>query len=228
MASIVLRTAMVYIFLMLAMRIMGKRQLGELQVSELVTTLLLSELVALPIYEQNVPIAFSIIPVLLLLSFEIISSFLSSKFPKFKKIVEGVPSFIISKGQLIQSELKKNRIGLDELLEELRLQSITDISQVEYAILEQNGRLSVIPKCKEKPATVSDIGKSIKECGLSHPVILDGKINKSNLKILGKSEKWLSETLQKKRLKTEEIELFAVNDNDEETLILLENEAKRK
>jgi len=222
MAAIVLRTGMVYIFLIIALRIMGKRQLGELQVGELVTALLLSEMAALPVYDQNIPIIFAAAPVLLILSLGIIASFVSSRSPLAKKIIEGTPSVLICRGVVNQHELKRNRICLDELLGELRLKSISDITEVWYAILEQNGRLSVIPRAAERPATAGDVGQGGEESGMAHPIIMEGKISKSNLSEVGKNRRWLKGELDKKKIAIKDVYLLSIDDAGAQNIIVKE------
>ena len=125
---------------------MGKRQLGELDVGELVSTLLISEIVAIPIDDPDIPLLNAIIPTLFIISIEIIISTLKNKSEKLKNTIEGVPSYIIYKGRLSQKALLENRISINELLAELRTQGIGDISEVEYGIIEQGGQLSIIKK----------------------------------------------------------------------------------
>ena len=142
MASIIIRTAIIYVLLLLCMRVMGKRQIGELDVSELVSTLLISEIVSIPIDDTDIPLLTAVIAVLFLLAIEIITSTVKNKSQKMKKVFEGSPTYIIDKGKLLQNSLKENRISIDELLSEMRTQGIVDISEVYYGIIEQNGSLA--------------------------------------------------------------------------------------
>ena len=146
MASMVIRTLIIYVLLNITLRIMGKRQIGELDVEELVSTLLISEIAALPIDDTDIPLFNAIIPVVLILSLEIILSTLKNKSEKLKRRIEGEPSYIIYKGKLMQKNLADNRISINELLSELRVQGAADISDVYYAVLEQNGTMSVIKR----------------------------------------------------------------------------------
>ena len=148
MIVLLIRTIIIYIFLLLTMRLMGKRQLGELEISELVSTLLLSDIASLPITNQEIPLTYAIVPILAITAFEVSSSLLLTKVPRLKYILSTRPSVVIQKGKINKSELLKNRISVDELISELRQKSITDISQVDYAIIEQNGKMTVIPKAK--------------------------------------------------------------------------------
>ncbi len=167
MASIFFRVILIYFLITLVLRIMGKRQVGELELSELVTTLLLSEIAALPIDDPDIPLSHAIIPILLIFSLEIIITYLKTKCNPLKRIFESKPVFIIEKGRINQKELAKNRISIGEFLGELRIQGVADIGDVNYAILEQNGKLSVVQKSE---------GQS-PDPGLPHMLIADGVIN---------------------------------------------------
>lgn len=198
MASIAVRTLLIYILLTFSLRIMGKRQLGELDVGELVSTLLISEIAAIPVDDPDIPLLNAIIPTLMILSLEIIISTVKNKSEKLKKTIEGVPCYIIYKGKLLQNVLKENRISINELLSELRSQSIGSIDQVEYAIIEQDGGLSVFKKEEEQ---------------LSHPVIIDGEIKKDELRRLGYDENWLQKALNSHKASLKEVFLFTVDDS---------------
>lgn len=204
------------------MKLMGKRQLGQLQLSELVTTLLLSEIAADPITNPDVPLLHAVIPILLLFFLEIIISFTTTKVPKFKKLFDGVPCIVVVKGKLDQKQLRKNRISLDELLSEMRKKDIYDISDVEYAILEQNGQLSITPKAQNLTVTRADIGIKEKECGISHPLVIDGHIYDYNLTLLGKDRSWLFRTLKQMGTQYKKVFLFSMDDAGNTNLILKE------
>ena len=146
MASIFVRTVIIYVFLSVSLKFMGKRQMGELEISELVSTLVISEVAALPIADPDIPLLNAVVPVILIVCLEIIISYAKNKSEKLKKYVEGEPIFVIYRGKLRQSALSDNRISLNELLCELRMQGVGDINNVYYAILEANGKLSVFEK----------------------------------------------------------------------------------
>lgn len=201
---------------------MGKRQLGQLQLSELVTTLLLSEIAADPITNPDVPLLHAVVPILLLFFLEIIISFTATKVPKFKKLFDGVPCIVVVKGKLDQRQLRKNRISLDELLSEMRKKDIYDISDVEYAILEQNGQLSITPKTEKLTVSKADLGIKDKECGISHPLVIDGHIYDYNLTLLGKDRTWLLRTLKQMGTQYKKVFLFSMDDAGNTNLILKE------
>ena len=198
MASIVIRTIIIYLLLSFSLRIMGKRQIGELDIAELVSTLLISEIAAIPIDDPDIPLLNAIIPILLLISIEIIISSVKNKSEKLKRVVEGTPSYIIYKGRLLQKELSKNRLSVNELLAELRSQGVTDISEVSYAILEQNGTLSIVKKSDSAPA---------------HTLVIDGEILRGPLTRLGYNDTWLNKQLDGASLKLKEVFLMTVTDD---------------
>ena len=144
--TLFIRTLITYFLLVTVMRMMGKRQIGELQLSELVITLLLSELASSPIADLDIPLLHAVIPILILLSLEVLVSLVVVKIPFLKTVFDGRPNIIIHRGKINQSELKKLRISVEELIGQIRLKNIFDIEQVETLILEQNGQFSVQPK----------------------------------------------------------------------------------
>lgn len=198
MASIFIRTVIIYCSITIAIKMMGKRQLGELEVSELVSTLLVSEIAALPIADPDIPLLNAIIPLLLIVSLEIIISAAKNKYEGLKKLIEGEPIFIIYKGRLNQKALRENRISINEVLCEMRTLGVGDISDVNYAILEQNGKLSILKNdIKEK---------------LAHTIIIDKRIDEKNLKLLGYDGKWLEAELKKHGISRNEVFLMTVDD----------------
>ena len=146
MPTLVIRTIIIYLFLIIAMRIGGKRQIGQMQLSELITALVLSELAISPISHEDTPLLFGIAPIFIVTSLEIICAFLSTKSNAAKRFFDGVPSVIVKRGELDIRELAKNRMGIEEFISETREQGIRDISDIDYAIIEADGRLSVFEK----------------------------------------------------------------------------------
>ena len=175
MIPIALRTLFVYLMLMLFLRLLGKRQVGQLEVGELVTALLLSELAAFPIADPDVPLIYAAVPVLLIVFLELLSACLCAAFPRVKRLIEGAPAILISHGELDKKELARCRLSPDELLAQLRLKDVPDWSRVDYAVLEQNGQLSVILK---SPAANDAAGADQKLC---LPLIVNGAVHRSNL-----------------------------------------------
>ena len=178
---------------------MGKRQIGELEVNELATTLLISELGALPISDTDISLLPSIIPIMFIVSAEVLISAIKNKSVLLKKAVEGEPSYIIYKGRLVQRALAENRISVNELLTEMRIQGIADIQDVRYATLEQNGKLSFL-KESDSP-------------NISKAIVIDTVPDKTVLKQEGLSENWLNKKLKDENTKLSEIFLMTVNEN---------------
>ena len=207
MASIFVRTIIIYILLSFSMKIMGKRQIGELDVSDLISTLLISELAAIPIDDPDIPLFNAIVPILFIASLEIIIPSLKNKYAKFKKYIEGQPAFVIFKGRLLQETLRENRISLNELLCELRIQGIGDIQDVDYCYLEPNGKLSIL---KKQNTT-----------GLAaHAVIIDGELNANEIRLMKMTENSVLKMCGDKRLK--EIFLLTVDDLGNTNIIIKE------
>lgn len=220
-----MRTIIIYILLLAVIRLMGKRQIGELEVSELVTTLLLSELASQPISDSNIPLMNAVVPILVLMTAEVILSYILTKSKTAKKILNGTPSILVNKGILDQKELNKSRISVEELMGELRLKDISDLSAVNYAILEQNGQISVIPKTGEKSASIADLKLQVPEKGIAHALVVDGEISDYNLKILGKNREYISRLMKKNSI-TDIKDIFLLTVDDMETINIIRKDKK--
>jgi len=207
MAAIFVRTIIIYILLSFSMKIMGKRQIGELDVSDLISTLLISELAAIPIDDPDIPLFNAIVPILFIAALEIIIPSLKNKYAKIKKYIEGQPAFVIFKGKLLQETLKENRISINELLSELRTQGIGDIRDVDYCYLEPNGKLSILKK--QNPIGL-----------VAHPIIIDGEYNENEIRLLKMTENDIS--LLCKEKSRENIFLLTVDDLGNTNIIIKE------
>ncbi len=212
MVTIFLRTVIIYLVLIISMRLMGKRQIGELDLTDLVTTLLISELASLPITDSSIPLSHAIIPIVTLVTFEVVTSFLLVYFPTLKNLLSTRPAILIRKGQPDRSAMLKSRISADELMSELRQKDVTDISEVEYAILEQNGKITVLQKAPFKTPSVSELGIKTEESGIYHIVVCEGVINKNSLKSLGMSKKELLSKLDSSGVPLKSIYIMLIND----------------
>ena len=197
----------IYLVFIITIRLMGKRQVGELEISELVITFMISELATMPIQNPTIPLSYAVIPIIVLVVGEIVFSFLITKSKLLKKLIVGNPSYIIKKGKLNQGELSRLRMGLSELLYELRLKDIDNISNVDYAILEENGKLSVFEKDKSK---------------LSHAIIIDGDIVKSNLELICKDEKWVLNYLERHKIDLKNVFLLCASEDLSINIIMKE------
>ncbi|MBQ7968362.1 MAG: DUF421 domain-containing protein [Clostridia bacterium] len=213
------KTVIIYFFLLVAVRLMGKRQLGDLELSEFVVTIMLSELAVLPLANKSVSLLHAIGHILILILLEALVSYVSLKNRNIKKLVGGVPSILINKGQIDKKEMAKLRFGLDELMSQLRQKNIYDISDVEYAILEENGQMSVIPKINARGVTLEDMGINKKEKGMAHILIADGEVSEFNLRLTGHSYKWLKGQLKKEKCKIKDVFLMTIDDSENVQII---------
>lgn len=218
MITVFIRTLLIYLMVTGAMRLMGKRQIGQLEVSELITTLLLSEIATLPIENPEVPIMYAVIPTVTLLSLEVCMAAVLSRRPRLRRRVEAPPSMLIRNGRLDQRELLRNRMSVEELFSGLRQQGVGDPSEVRYAILEKNGQLSVILGAEHRPATVGDLSLKTKEAGMMHIMISDGAINEYNVKMLGKDTAWVEKTLNKHGVARDDV-LYLLCDDAGKTIL---------
>ncbi len=215
MATILIRTMIIYVVLIVTMRIMGKRQLGELEISELVTTLLISEIASLPIADHSIPLTHALIPLITILTLEVVLSMILVKCPKLKNIVSARPTVLIRHGTLDQKEMQRIRISLDELISEIRQSGACSPGDVDYAILEQNGKLSIILKREASAPTANDLQMKPTENGIMHALIEDGHINDYNLKLLKHDRNWLASYLQQQSKNADDIFYLGMNDGEE-------------
>lgn len=192
-----IRTLILYFLVVTAVRVMGKRQIGEMQPSELVVAIMISDLASIPMQEVEIPLLSGIVPVLTLLLGEMVMSFLCMKSVKLRKIFTGEPSIIIYDGKILVEEMQKQRFSLQDLLEQLRINGCEGIGQVEVAVLETNGQLSIIKKSQFSPVTMKDINIMPEKAILPYLVISDGVVDKKELERSGRTEEWLVKELEK-------------------------------
>ena len=214
----VIRTVILYFLLMAAMRLMGKRQLGELQPSELVVTLLLSDLAAVPMQENGLPLLNGVLPILVLVSLELLISGAMLKIPAVAKLISGSPLPVIRDGKVNEGAMRRLRITVDDLLESLRQQDVYDIRQVQYAIAETNGHISVYLYPRFQPATAGDIRKEPTE-EMPVVVVSDGHLCDWGIRLCGLSEEQLDRILQKHRCQREDVFLLTVTPKGEHHLL---------
>lgn len=218
------RTVILYILIIAGVRLMGKRQVGELEPSELVLSLLIADLASVPMQDLGAPLHTGIIPILTLLSLTTILSVLTMKSIRFRAILCGKPSIIIRNGKLEQEEMRRNRLTVDELLEELRCQGHPDISTVQYAILETNGQLSILPYAAQSPPSRQDLLIKSRDSGFPLVIISDGKVLEHNLFGRGYDRAWLDKQLHKAGCShAKEIFLMTVDDSGSVFLSLRQN-----
>ena len=225
MANVFLRTVILYILIVLLMRITGKREVGQLELTELVTAFMISELASIPITDNNIPLLYGIIPSITLVCLEVFLSFMCMKSRKVRHIFSGTPAVLVEKGKLVQKELENARLTLEELMSSLRVLGYSDLSSVNYAILEPSGNLSVIPKSSERPPTVNELSMQVKEKGVEHIIISDGVVTVNELNKFGFDEKWLSSQLKKHGC-TEPEQVFFMGVDDANSVNLIKKEGK--
>ncbi len=192
-----IRTLVLYFLVVTAIRVMGKRQIGEMQPSELVVAIMISDLASIPMQDTNIPLISGVVPVLTLLVAEVGMSYLCLKNIKIRKLFTGEPSLIIENGKVLESELRKLRFSLSDLEEQVRISGAAGINEVQTAVLETNGQLSIIKK--SPPLTAEDMGVQSKgNINLPYLLVMDGDINKTELIRADKDEKWLEKNLRKR------------------------------
>ena len=224
MVTVLFRILVIYLVLSVVVRLMGKRQIGELEVSDLVTTLLVSEIAALPVTNPEIPIFYALVPIVTLLVLEVTASFLLVKFPALKKLFSAQPTVLLRRGKLQERALSDNRISCEEMMEEIRQQGYFDLSEIDEAILEANGKMTIVPKPDHAAPTLGDLGLKVPQARLSHVVWNGGKPNRAGLALIGKNEKWLLEELKARNCDT--ARLFCVTANADGKIFAVEEQKK--
>ncbi len=212
MLTIFVRTVIIYFILVIIMRLMGKRQLGELELSELIVTFLLSEIASNPITDKDAKMLPTIIPIVTLALLEIGTSYIMLKFPSAKRLLSSSPSVVVAKGVIDIKAMKKARISIDELLCQIRQNGIYDLQEVDYAILEENGKMSIIPKSINRQPDRHDLGIQCKDSGVMHVLVSDKKPNTYTLNIIGKDKAWLERKVNKLGLSFSDIFCMTIDD----------------
>lgn len=223
MITIFFRTLLIYLILIATVRLMGKRQIGELEVTDFVTTLMLSEIAALPITDTNIPISHALIPMITLLFLEVTSSVVLIRLPKLKTLVSAHPTIIIRDGALDQSALRSIRISMEELMGEIRQQGYSSIEQISDAILEKNGKFTILPKPQYAQPTVEQLGLQNQEDPLMHVVFSDGKCNFSGLSLIQKNEDWLKTALRNRGYSSDDLFCVTANRSGEMCIIPIQS-----
>ena len=193
-----IRTCIVYTVLLLGMRAMGKRQLGELELSELVVSVLVADLASFPLQDTGIPLINGLVSIVTLFCLELILSGAVLRFGRLRTALYGKPCFLIQNGIIDQTEMRRSRFTLDELTEELRRQSVTDLTAVEYAVLETDGSLNVILTPSAQPVTAGQMGLTPERPGYPYILVSDGRLMADNLRKCGRDETWLREECRKR------------------------------
>ena len=225
MVTAFIRTIILYLILIIGLRLTGKRQIGELEPIELVLTMLLSDLASVPMQDFGIPLLNGLVPIITLLSLSTLFSYFSMRSMRFRSLVCGEPAIIIREGKLLQDVMRHNRLTLDELLEELRSQGISDLDDVKYAVLETSGQLSVLLRSDRQPVTAQQLSHEVKDDVFLPTVIInDGRLLRSNLKEIGLDEAWLRQQLSTQHLSdTRNIFLLTVDPSGKVVCLPKEN-----
>ena len=226
MLIVFIRAVILYLALILGIRLMGKRQIGELQPSELVTTVLLSNIATLPVEDTGIPMIMGIIPIYTLISLDVIMSYVSLKWRKVRKLVCGSPKVVISNGRVDQKQLIRLRYTADDLLASLRSMSIFDISEVQLAVVETNGSLSVYQKKASQPVTCEDMKIKGESTDPPQLIIDSGKLIPGALEGIGFDRRWLDSTLKAHGSRLSDVFLMTCDSSGKHVIIPFERQAK--
>lgn len=192
----VIRTVIVYILILIAFRVMGKRQISQLQTSELVATIILSELAVMPIQNQKDPFLTAIVPMIIIVILEVLMAYMMIKSNKFRQLTCGKPIVLIEKGKINQQNLKTVKMSVEDLYEQLRQKEAFFLEEVEYAIIETSGMLSVIKKAENSPLTAHDMQIKPKSKGIEVVVVSDGVLSKASVALSGHTAEWIEERIK--------------------------------
>ena len=220
------RTLILYFILMVGLRLMGKRQIGELEPSELVLTLIISDLAAVPMQDFGIPLVNGVFPIVTLLCVSMLLSFFSLKSIRFRGLICGYPTVIIRDGKVLQQNMARNRFTVDELLEQLRSQGYSDLTAVKYAVLETSGQVSVLPYTKDSPVTPQVMNMTVQD-DVTLPVLVinDGHIMSEHLSASGYDAVWLDKQLKERRL-TSPRQVFLMTVDEAGAVTCVAKEAK--
>ena len=210
-----IRTIIIYLVLIGVVRLLGKRQIGQMEPSEFVVTMLIANLASIPMEDTGIPLLSGVIPIVTVLGVELLLAAMSLRSIRFRKLLCGKPVILIENGKILQGNLRKTRVTLDELTGHLREKDVLDLRSVQYAILETNGNLSVFPYPKERPASAKDAGVQARRQYLPVTIVSDGKVLPENLKLAGKDIHWLRRVLEERRVTVEDTWLLTVDGGDQ-------------
>ncbi len=219
MAIVLIRAILLYIVIALCLRLMGKRQLGELQPSELVVTILISNIAAIPVEDSSVPMIMGVVPIVTLVCLDVIVSGIMLKSSKMRKLIIGSPRIIISEGKILQNEMKRLRYTVDDLMESMRNEQIFDVSQIHYAIVETTGKINFLLKKDYQPAEKQDVGAGGSTENPPSVIIRDGIRDNEQMRLLGLGEMWLTKTLREKNLSEKGVFLMTADKNGKFSII---------
>ncbi len=209
-----LRTIILYLVLITVIRLMGKRQIGQMEPSEFVVTMLVANLASIPMQDSGIPLLTGFVPIVTVLGLELVLSHLSLCSIRLRKLLCGKPVILIENGNILQENLRKTRVTLDELTGHLREKDVLDLRSVQYAILETNGNLSVFPYPKDRPASAKEAGIQAQKQYLPLTIVSDGVLLVENMKKAGKDHAWVQKILQQKDAQIRNTWLLTVDGGD--------------
>ncbi len=219
MAVVLIRAVILYILITFSLRLMGKRQLGELQPSELVVTILISNIASIPVEDSSMPMIMGIVPILTLVCLDVIMSGIMLKSARIRKLMIGSPRIIISGGDILQDEMKRLRYTVDDLVEAMREQQIFDITQIQYAIVETTGKINFLLKKDFQPAEKQDVDAGGSTKNPPSVIIRDGIVDKQQLRLLGLGEQWLTRILRENNVGERGIFLMTSDNGGSYTIV---------
>ena len=226
MLTAIVRAAILYLLIIIGIRLMGKRQIGQLEPSELVLSLLIADLAAVPMQDFGIPLLMGAIPILTLLCLSTLFSAAAARSIRFRALLCSRPSIVVQDGRILTREMEKNCFTVDELMEELRVAGVTDLKTVKYAVLETTGRISVLLTADEQPVTARQMGLRPREPGLPLIVVSDGRMLSENLAIRHLSEGWLLDQLRSRGI-ADVRDVFLMTVDEQDRVYLAQREGKR-
>ena len=226
MLTAVVRAAILYLLIIIGIRLMGKRQIGQLEPSELVLSLLIADLAAVPMQDFGIPLLMGAIPILTLLCLSTVFSAAAARSIRFRALLCSRPSIVVQDGRILTREMARNCFTVDELMEELRVAGVTDLKTVKYAVLETTGRISVLLTADEQPVTARQMGLRPRETGLPLIVVSDGRVLSENLAIRHLSEGWLMDQLRARGI-ADVRDVFLMTVDEQDRVYLAQREGAR-
>lgn len=226
MATAFFRTLILYLLLIVGLRLSGKRQIGELEPIELVLTLLISDLASVPMQDFGLPLLNGVLPIITLIALSTLLSGISLRSVRFRELISGSPALLIRRGQIRQETMRRCRLTLDELLEQLRGQGVTELQDVEYAMLETNGRLSVLLRGDRQPLTPRHLSLQGETPSLPTILINDGRVLRGNLHRAGRDDRWLTQELHRQGIPRPE-DIFLLTLDEQGSVVCLKKEGAR-
>ena len=211
MLATIFRSIIIYVIVLVVMRLMGKREIGQMQPFELAISIMIADLATIPMADIGIPISNGIIPILGLLVMHLIISVINLKSSKIRELICGKPTILIYRGKIDEEKMKKERLTLNELEEKLRSNNVMNLGDVEYAVLETSGDISVIQKPNKRNTTPEDFNIMPDYEGIPYNLVIDGKVMNDNLKRIGKNYEWLRKQTKKFNIMPEEALIVTIN-----------------